>query len=74
MCIIGFPSFSGSVSVAIHWLKMFHLLLYVFFSQRVSAKGEYCLSHKGVAVAFQAFKSFKTHFGFSALSHFVFHV
>lgn len=45
-----------------------------FFPQTVSAKGEYCLSHKGVAVAFQTFKSFKTHFGFSALSHFVLRV
>lgn len=74
MCIIGFPSFSGTISVTIHWLKMFHLLLYVFFSQTASAKGEHCLSHKGVAVAFQTFKSFKTHFGFSALSHFVLRV
>lgn len=45
------------------------IALYVF-SQTVSGKGD-CLSHKVVAVDFQTFKSFKTHFGFSALSHFV---
>lgn len=64
MWIIGFPSFSGNISVTIYWLKMFHLFYVVF----QSAKREHCPSHKGVAVAFQTFKSFKTHFGFSALT------